>query len=86
MTYVDVSFDAPLQLRQGISFAVYGGDTPAGQLVFLCEDCRDRISGAECCTRTLRPLRIFCGRVLTRHEPPEHNCKCALDGGTRARK
>jgi hypothetical protein len=45
---------------------VYGGDTPAGQLVFLCEDCRDRISGAECCTRTLRPLRIFCGRVLTR--------------------
>ena len=66
MTYVDVSFDAPLQLRQGISFAVYGGDTPAGQLVFLCEDCRDRISGAECCTRTLRPLRIFCGRVLTR--------------------
>jgi hypothetical protein len=66
VTYVDVSFDAPLQLRQGISFAVYGGDTPAGQLVFLCEDCRDRISGAECCTRTLRPLRIFCGRVLTR--------------------
>ena len=27
---------------------------------------QDRISGAECCTRTLRPLRIFCGRVLTR--------------------
>ena len=66
VTYVDVSFDAPLLLREGISFAVYAGDTSAGQLVMLCENCRDRVSGRECCLTTLRPVRVFCGRVLVR--------------------